>query len=94
MEEETNQLCVVLRLVLEYGMVTSAILLHLSLSSPNFAVPPILYILLMLEYGMVTSAILLHLFLSSFNNPFASVLLSLLLYTYARTFLVRRAFAL
>ena len=39
-EEETNQLCVVLRLVLEYGMVTSAILLHQSLSSPNFAVPP------------------------------------------------------
>ena len=37
MEEETNQLCIVLRLVLEYGMVTSAILLHQSISCPNFA---------------------------------------------------------
>ena len=43
MEEETNQLCVVhvLRIVLEYGIVTSGIVLHLSLSRPNFAVPPL-----------------------------------------------------
>ena len=37
MEEEINQLCLVLWLQLEYGMVTTAILLHLSLSRPNFA---------------------------------------------------------
>ena len=38
-EEETNKLSLILRLVLENGMVTSAILLHQSLSWPNLAVP-------------------------------------------------------
>ena len=34
-----NQLSLIRLLVLEYRMVTSAVLLHLSLSRPNFAVP-------------------------------------------------------
>ena len=40
MEDETNQLCVINVLMLQYGIVTPGILLHLFLSWQIFAVPP------------------------------------------------------
>ena len=52
--KEINQLCVVHGLMLENGIVASDILLHLSLSCKNFAVPP-------------KESCTLHLFLSRLN---------------------------